>query len=521
MSNTYDNIYKLYEYLDCNNSTYLKKYGFDIFITLIFLIIIIYTITYLYIKLNISKIKKNWNNYKCNPNYIPFAGIINKPENMSAFEYTKYNFDICSIQILKTISNNATKPITYFQNLIFSILKSISSSINLMRIVFNKMKINIIKITKSILSRIMNVILPFINMILNIRDLIAKINGVFASIIYTLYGLLLSLINVLKMIKTILIIIVVTVIIVFIILAIAIGWFVPPLLATLPAYIAMGALVTTVVASITVLLYESFNTISSATVPNIPSYCFDKNTILHMNDNTKKYIKNIKLGDILHDGSIVEAIMVSKSDNTTMYKFKNIIVSNKHKIFDKLYGWINVEEHPLSVKIDNYNEPYIYCLSTNSKTINIDNNIFSDWDELDDIDIYTLKEKFNFIKDYSEINKLNCCFHPDTELLLNNNNKINIKNIKIGDTLYKNNKVLSIIKIKSDKLNFKEYKCKNSNFNIKATSNIILHNYDNIKTNKIDSPDTAYNIITSKGYILIDNLEINDFINSGIELYLQ
>jgi hypothetical protein len=356
-------------------------------------------------------------------------------------------------------------------------------------------------------------------MIINVKDTISKINGVFTASIYTLYSLVLSLVASIRLIQQFLVT-AIFVLVAGIALAIGIGWLFPPMFALIVPGITLATILMLVIASMSKSLLGSFNISSNPRVPNIPTFCFDKNTILTMKDNTKKYIKDIKLGDILHDGSIVEAFMVSNSKNNIMYKLNNIIVSSKHKIFSKKLGWINVEDHPLSIKIDNYNEPFIYCLSTNSKIINIDNITFSDWDELDDIDVYNLKEKFNFIKDFREINKLNCCFHPDTELLMNNNKKINIKNIKVGDILHKNNEVLSIIKIKSDKLNFKEYKFKKNDMNIKASSNIIFNNYNDIRSKKINSPNIGYNIITSKGYISYDYLEINDYINSGIDLYL-
>lgn len=527
MSNTYDNIYNLIKDFDCTNTTYLKKYGFDLFISIIYLIVIVYTISYLYINTNLKNIKKNWSKYRCNPAYIPFAGYINNPSNMSSFDYTKLNFDYCSINLLKYVASNVTKPISYLQNVLFLILKSISESFNLMKEILNKIRNNIALITKNIMNRIMNVIIPYISMIINIRDIISKINGIFTGAIYTLYSLFLSLISTLKMIKSLLITIVVTVIIVFILMAISIGWLFPPLLVTLPAYIAMGGLLATVVASISVLLYDNFNVISTSSVPSLPTYCFDKNTIITLKDKSKKFIKDIKLGDVLNDGSIVEAFMVSSSKNSIMYKFKNIIVSSKHKIYDKINGWINVEDHPSSIKIKNYNEPYIYCLTTNTKIINIDNYIFSDWDELDDEDINILRERIDFKNYYREINKLNCGFDSDTEIQLDKNTKKKIKDIKIGDILYKNNKVLSIIKIKCDKLQFKEYKIKNTNIIFKATNNLIFNNLNNKKfdnnnviSKNIKSPNICYNIITSKGYFTIDNLEINDFINSGIEIYL-
>lgn len=526
MSNTNDYIYNLIKDLDCNNTTYLKKYGFDLFISIIYLITIVYTISFFYININLKNIKKNWAINRCNPVYIPFAGFINNPSNMSSFDYTKLNFDYCTTNILKHVTRTSTQPIRYLQQVLFLILKSIANAFHLMRKILNKIRKNIAIITKNIMNRIMNVIIPYISMIINIRDIISKVNGIFTAAIYTLYSLFLSLISTLKIIKSLLITIIVTVIIVFILLAISIGWLFPPLLITLPAYIVMGGLLSAVIASISVLLFNSFNVISTSSAPTLPTYCFDKSTIIELIDNSKKCIKDIKLGDILKDGSIVEAFIKSSSKNSIMYKYKNIIVSSKHKIYDKLKGWVNVKDHPLSEKIKDYNEPYIYCLTTNTKIININNNKFSDWDELDDEDINIIREREALIKSYREINKLNCGFVSDTKIKLNNNNYKKIKYIKIGDILYNNNKVLSIIKMKCNNLQFKEYYIKNTNIIFKATDNIKFNNFNkefdhnNIVSKKIKSPNICYNIITSKGYFTIENLHINDFINSGIEIYL-
>ena len=40
---------------------------------------------------NSQKIKNDWINQRCNLNVIPFAGYINKPDNMSASDFTKQN----------------------------------------------------------------------------------------------------------------------------------------------------------------------------------------------------------------------------------------------------------------------------------------------------------------------------------------------------------------------------------------------------------------------------------------------
>ena len=57
------------------------------------------------------------------------------------------------------------------------------------------------------------------------------------------------------------------------------------------------------------------------------------------------------------------------ADLESMYDYHGIIVSGTHKI---LLGkrYVNVKDHPESIQIENV-EPYLYCLNTTTKTINI------------------------------------------------------------------------------------------------------------------------------------------------------
>ena len=55
--------------------------------------------------MNSQELKSNWQNIRCDPLYIPFAGIINKPPEKTIAEYTAENFNMCVTKVLK----NSTK----------------------------------------------------------------------------------------------------------------------------------------------------------------------------------------------------------------------------------------------------------------------------------------------------------------------------------------------------------------------------------------------------------------------------
>jgi len=67
--------------------------------------------TYYYLKNNSDVIKNNWQKNRCNPLYIPFAGIIIDPKNMTKEEYATKNFFHCFGVLLKDIIEAALAPI--------------------------------------------------------------------------------------------------------------------------------------------------------------------------------------------------------------------------------------------------------------------------------------------------------------------------------------------------------------------------------------------------------------------------
>ena len=112
MTNITDVVNKLYKV------GYLDKYGGSIFITFITLLIFFILISYFQVQNSLKSIKANWVQDRCNPQYIPFAGLINKQPGMSPLEYTGKNFTSCINNILISITQDFLKPIHYLMDVI-------------------------------------------------------------------------------------------------------------------------------------------------------------------------------------------------------------------------------------------------------------------------------------------------------------------------------------------------------------------------------------------------------------------
>jgi hypothetical protein len=99
-------INKLYE-----KTTYLDKYGGSVVVAVFTIIGASMYFTYTYLKNNSDVIKNNWQENRCSPLYMPFAGFIMNPKNMSKNEFATNNFFECFGILLKEIVEAALAPI--------------------------------------------------------------------------------------------------------------------------------------------------------------------------------------------------------------------------------------------------------------------------------------------------------------------------------------------------------------------------------------------------------------------------
>ena len=115
--------------------------------------------------------------------------------------------------------------------------------------------------------------------------------------------------------------------------------------------------------------------------------CFHPNTKLELKNGTIKAMKDIHLGDILKDGSRVEACMQidNKVDQLPLYVIKNdkedIYVTGSHYVYDfSKSKYVQVVNYS-KAKISNVKTDWFCCLITDKHTIPISDEIFWDWED--------------------------------------------------------------------------------------------------------------------------------------------
>ena len=114
-------------------------------------------------------------------------------------------------------------------------------------------------------------------------------------------------------------------------------------------------------------------------------WCFAPETLVKLQDGNEVAMKDLKLGDILINGSIVNGVMNILNENNPYYKIHSseldhdILVTGSHYIKDgDVYKQVkNFSGAEVTTKIDRE----VSCLITSDHNIQIGEFVFWDWED--------------------------------------------------------------------------------------------------------------------------------------------
>ena len=447
--NKLENLYKDLSYFDF--------YGTSVLIFFIIIIVVIVGHLYCIVMKNAKEIKDDWVAQRCNPRVMPFVGFINKPEGVSITEFTAENFNYCVQDILVNITGYAVQPFTFLTSALTSVLNTIKNSINIIRDFLANLRNNFSVIAQNMLDRLLNIMIPIQQIFITFKSIISKTQGIMTACLYTSLGTYYTLKSMLGAILQLLIQLLIALVIV-----IASLWLLPftwPVATTMSTvFLAISIPLAIMVIFMTEVLHIQTEAIPKLSPPKVSS-CFDKNTVLKMNNGSFKTIENINVGDVLLNNSVVTAKLQLCAKGIQMYNINDVIVSGTHTIKYK-DKWIPVSMHPDKILVQNYTEEFIYCLNTTTKDIHINRDIFTDWDEL--YETTKLTKILNLTINGQKISStenihtfLDEGFTKNT-MILKDNFLSPIENIRVGDTIGEGNSdvVYGIVHILNEKNKF-------------------------------------------------------------------
>lgn len=499
--------------------TYIDDYSSSILVFVIITLVVILICVYCYVMIRSESIKRDWINQRCKPNIIPFAGLINKPDNMSASEYTSENFRYCTQTVLKKVSNAAVSPYTDILGTLTNMSGDFTASMNEARNMSSTIRDNLAGTTNVVVEKVQAIITPLQPLFGAVNTVFAKTNGLMTAFMYTINGLYLTLKSLLGSIAELCVASLVTMAAAVLVLW-AIAAFAWPVAIPAGVATALYALLASMLVPLLVLM-KSASSVKT-------SVCFDKNTLFGMNDGDKKPIVDIQVGDVLSGSNVVTAKLKLSASGAKMYSLNGVIVSDSHTVRYK-DKWILVSDHPGAVNIEVYVEPYIYCLNTSSKHLIINHTCFADWDE-----IYT-KEHIENLQEHAALNgsiheSMDSGFIGNTEIQMQDGTMKPISEIQIGDILQEGEEVYGLVEIKGDDL--KQYKYNvGTNVFVDGGPNLTMcdpnipfvttmHIGETMRVLKRKQESKLYHMLTDKRKFKCGGVYFYDY-NASIDLFLD
>lgn len=254
------------------------------------------------------------------------------------------------------------------------------------------------------------------------------------------------------------------------------------------------------------------------------AYCFDKDTLIKLENGQYQKISQLKVGDRVFSGGKITSFIKSKH-NQDVYNYKDIIVSGEHLVYDHLQ-WKKVKDCSDSQKIT-YSQECLYCLSTENNQIVAGNNIvFRDFEETNSLSLNCIFN--NMIIKYlnqstcletfpryiqSELEIMPCGFSGNT-LIETSSGKKYITDLQVEELLSNNSTIVSKIKTCSQNINMFNY-----HGLIVSGSNPVFENghwirvYESQEAKLVEFKEKyIYHLGTDNQEILINNFHFRDYL---------
>lgn len=247
------------------------------------------------------------------------------PMYMPLADNVEENFTYCIQTMQSGFMGHLLQPLTFITNSLTSSMGDFMTDIQNIRGMFNKVRTFFTTIIESVFGIFLNLIIEFQKITIGIKDLMGKTVGIMVTLMYTMEG----------SIKTM----------------------------------------------------QSVNNGPPGQMLRALGKCFHPLTNIKLNNETVKKMVDIEVGDILEDGSFVEAVMKidNKREAVPLYVIKdeieNIYVTGSHMVFDTSQNkFVRVDKYKKATLTNIYID-YFCCLITSNQKIKIGNEIFHDYND--------------------------------------------------------------------------------------------------------------------------------------------
>jgi len=252
------------------------------------------------------------------------------------------NFAYCAQNMQSSIMGTLLEPLNNALSIVNTLGAELSESINNMRHIIGNIRMLMGNILGDVFGVFINIMIQIQKVFITLKDTIGKVIGVTTTLLYTIDGVVISLNSVWK----------------------------------------------------------------SRPIKALKSICFHPDTCVTLNNNESKKMCDLDLGDVLHNGSVVDAILKIKNfigDNNhdanywestddngfeqieELYKIQSsghepVYVTGSHLVQTSSGEWVDVKDHP-DAQITDKKTKWLTCVITDNHLVPINGYMFHDWED--------------------------------------------------------------------------------------------------------------------------------------------
>ena len=477
------------------SSSFYDMYGGSIFISSVVCLLFIFIVGYIGYTLFLDNVRSNWNKLQCTPPYMLIADKVIQDSSRTPEQIREDNFNICLDEIEKTSFKTVEPQITRANEILKKETENVTKSIEQTDKDLEKVKEIQTSHYDSIQGTFKYVSFVSQTIVSQMKDFLARFGAMTITGVYTMEKSFDAFISGIQRMRKIALAMI-SFMALFMVSLLP-SFFYSPLLTTF----LMITTAMTGILPIVGIMVHSISYSTTLTNPNIvPAACFHKDTLIEI-DNRFVPMSDILPGDIIGDNvRVTSTIKIMCPEDQKMIRYKGIIMTNEHRIH-KGNLCIETECIPGAKQID-VKPTYLYCLNTNTKRIPILDEEFTDWDDVDKREIKELNDTCQ-LDNMNEFNKrFTTGFHPDTIILMGDNENKHIKDIKCGEYTANGEQVVGIVS--SYGKNIPLFSC----------DGIILTDHMSMEITLqpvLERCPILYHVITNTRYIHIGNYTFCDF----------
>lgn len=135
---------------------------------------------YLFAQSQVAHLKKNWSEYRCNPMYMPVAGLVG--------DDVMTNFTKCTMKGFQDYAGFIMDPVMAEFSVVNDTIGEIGSTMTSMRSMFSGVRGGFLGIVGSVFGKIQNVMAQTQYIIIRMRTLMSRVVGIMFSFVYIFYG---------------------------------------------------------------------------------------------------------------------------------------------------------------------------------------------------------------------------------------------------------------------------------------------------------------------------------------------